>query len=104
MRNRDKRRAEQHYKSTQMAVDHAQKIAYDHVCEWYAQDVHVCPTEVVSVISHKDSKGHYNGYMYTQCNHIGGGMFLRNSAPEFRTWQASLDDQQGKRVHQKYYK
>lgn len=82
---------------------HREAIAAREIEDFYAREIHECPQCVVDTITRKDSKGRDIGYMYTQHNHIGGGLFLQNSAPEFRTWQASLEDQQGKRLHQKYY-
>ena len=82
---------------------HKEAEAMREVEAFYAREVHECPSIVADEISRKDSKGRGIGYMYTQHNHIGGGMFLWGSAPEFRTWQASLDDQLGKRLHQKHY-
>lgn len=90
---------------------HAQKLnnLYS-VSDWritedfLSREVHDCPECVVDMINHTDSKGRLNGYAYHTQAHIGGSLFLRGSAEDFRTWQAGLENNLGKKTHQKYYK
>ena len=90
---------------------HAQKLnSLYSVSDWRIteafldQEVHECPQVVVDCMNHTDSKGRLNGYTYHMQSHIGGSVFRRGSADDFRTRQAGLENNLGKKVHQKYYK